>query len=93
MVQLVEAEVTLRVPRDGERDLRDEARARLDETAVVERVDTFDVTGVRPRLNDLQVTANATMACAEAGARDALADAVGVERVDHFDRFDHEPTR
>jgi hypothetical protein len=90
MAHVVEAELTLRIPRDGERALHDEARDRLVETAVVERVEALDVTGVRPRLNDLQVTANATMACAEAETRDALADAVGVEAVDRFDR---EPRR
>ena len=91
MSNRVEAELTLRIPRDSERSLREEARERLAETGVVERVDSFDVTGVRPRLNDLQVHAEATIACAStAEPGQALAGAVGVEAVDSLD---HEPTR
>jgi hypothetical protein len=87
MADLVDAELTLRIPRDGERDIRDEARERLAGTAVVERVEAFDVTGVRPRLNDLQVRANATVACvASEEARRALEDATGIETVEQVSR-------
>ena len=91
MPDRVEADVTLRIPRDSERSLHDEARERLAETAVVERVDSFDVTGVRPRLNDLRVHASVTVDCASTTEpRQALAEAVGVGAGDDHD---HEPTR
>jgi hypothetical protein len=95
MPDRVEAELTLRIPRDSERSLHEEARDRLAETGVVERVDDFDVTGVRPRLNDLQVRANASIACeSTAEPREALAEAVGIEAVDSLDHdHDHEPTQ
>ncbi len=84
MSEPVDARLTLRVPRGGRRDLREAARERLARIETVERVETFDVTGVRPGLNDLRVDARSTVAC-ETDATDldaSLASAVGIEAVE-----------
>jgi hypothetical protein len=87
MARRVEARLTLRVPRDGERGLYEEAVDRLDRTAVVDRVEAFEVVGVRPGLNDLRVRATAAFVTAdEAGtAVEALGDTVGIEAVERLD--------
>jgi hypothetical protein len=84
MSEPVDARLTLRVPRGGRKDLREEARERLARVETVERVEAFDVTGVRPGLNDLRVHARSTVAC-ETDAADldaSLAEAVGIEAVE-----------
>jgi hypothetical protein len=86
----VDARLTLRVPRGSRNDLREEARERLARADAVERVESFDVTGVRPGLNDLRVRAQVTLTCeaATAAERDVderLAAAVGIERVEPLD--------
>jgi hypothetical protein len=88
MAELVDARVTLRVPRGGQTALREEARERLAGVPAVERVETFDVTGVRPGLNDLQVRARTTVACETDAATEvdaALEGAVGVEQLERLD--------
>jgi hypothetical protein len=87
MARRVEARLTLRVPRDGERGLYEGAVGRLDRTAVVDRVEAFEVVGVRPGLNDLHVRATAAfVADEEAGpAVEALGEAFGVEAVERLD--------
>lgn len=88
MPELVDARMTLRIPRGGRTDLREEARERLARVTAVEHVESFDVTGVRPGLNDLRVRARATVACETDAATDpdtALAESVGIERVELLD--------
>jgi hypothetical protein len=68
MSRAVEARVTLRIPRGGRQELREAARDRLARASAVERVDAFDVTGVRPGLNDLRVRARTTVAADPASA-------------------------
>jgi hypothetical protein len=87
MSRQVEVRLTLRVPRDGERELYEEAVERLDRTAVVDRVEAFEVIGVRPGLNDLHVRATAAFVTDESvtPAAEALSDAFGVEAVERLD--------
>lgn len=88
MSEPVETRLTLRVPRGSQQDLREEARERLARVPGVERVETFDVTGVRPGLNDLRIRAEATISCEEQVGRDldvTLSEAVGIERVELLD--------
>ena len=85
MSELVEARLTLRVPRDGHGDVQDAAGRRLRRMGVVDRVESFDVTGVRPGLNDLKLRVETTVACdvdSASEATTALASAVGIEAVD-----------
>jgi hypothetical protein len=82
MSRLVEARLTLRIPRGGSGDLLEAVTRRLRRAAPVDRVDSLDVTGVRPGLNDLHVTVTTTVACADASATEpatSLAEAVCVE--------------
>lgn len=85
MSELVEARLTLRVPRDEHGDVQDAAGRRLRRTGVIDSVESFDVTGVRPGLNDLKLRVETTVACdvdSASEARAALASAVGVDAVD-----------
>jgi hypothetical protein len=85
MSELVEARLTLRVPRDGRGDVQDAAGRRLRRMGVVDRVESFDVTGVRPGLNDLKLRVETTVACDVDSAPEAtaaLTSAVGIEAVD-----------
>ncbi|WP_318567431.1 hypothetical protein [Salinigranum marinum] len=85
MSELVEARLNLRVPRDGRGDLQDAVAERLRRAAAVDRVESFDVTGVRPGLNDLTLRVRTTVACdidADSEAATALMEAVGIEAVD-----------
>lgn len=85
MSELVEARLTLRVPRDGHGDVQDAAGRRLRRTGIVDRVESFDVTGVRPGLNDLELRVETTVTCdvdSASEATTALASAVGVDAVD-----------
>ncbi|WP_142860363.1 hypothetical protein [Salinigranum halophilum] len=84
----IDARLTLRIPRGSQQDLREEARERLARVDAVERVEAFDVTGVRPGLNDLRVRAEATVVCgpgAETSLDVHLSQAVGIERVERRD--------
>ncbi|WP_380681222.1 hypothetical protein [Salinigranum sp. GCM10025319] len=85
MSELVEARLTLRIPRDARGDVQEAAGRRLRRTGVVDRVESFDVTGVRPGLNDLKLRVETTVACdvdSASEATAALASAVGIEAVD-----------
>jgi hypothetical protein len=85
MGRVVDARLTLRIPRGSQQDLREEARERLARVESVDRVDAFDVTDVRPGLNDLRVRARVSVVCtrgSEARLDDRLTDGVGVERVE-----------
>lgn len=69
--------VRLEVPRDAAGDLQAGVRGKLDRVAGVEVV-AVDVTGLRPRLNDLTVDADVEVAfAADVDATD-LTDTVGV---------------
>lgn len=88
MSEPVETRLTLRIPRGGRKDIREEARERLARVESVESVEAFDVTGVRPGLNDLRVRARATVACeghADAELDASLSEAVAIERVELLD--------
>ncbi|MFB6269500.1 MAG: hypothetical protein ABEH83_06125 [Halobacterium sp.] len=94
-----DADLTMHVPRDAAGDLECGAESVLAGVDAVERVDSVEVTGLTPRLNDLEIEATVTVAVDVAGAADvapvdaasdALADgfgvaAVDVARVDHAD--------
>lgn len=70
-----ETDLVVRVARDAAGDLVEGARTRLERAEGVETVDRFEVTGVRPGLNDLQVTATATVRVrADGEDREAVAD-------------------
>jgi hypothetical protein len=86
-VQLIEvgatADLTVNVPRDAAGDLEAGVTKVLRRTDAVDTVERVDVTGLTPRLNDLQaeVTAEVRLAVEERdrqAARDALADGFGV---------------
>jgi hypothetical protein len=70
-----QADLVVLVARDAAGDLVEGARTRLARAEGVEVVERFEVTGVRPGLNDLRVTATATVRVrADAATRDAAAD-------------------
>lgn len=83
----VVAELTLNVTRNANGTLADGAASQLARIDDVEHVDSVDVTGLTPRLNDLQVTATVTctMQCTDPDAQHsterALADGFGVTDV------------
>lgn len=84
----VVAELTLNVTRNANGTLADGAEDLVARIDSVERVEHVDVTGLTPRLNDLQVTATVecTLQCADPDAQsiaeDRLADGFGVAAVD-----------
>jgi len=84
----VVAELTLNVTRNANGTLADGAASLVARIDDVEHVDGVDVTGLTPRLNDLQVTATVTctLQCTEpdvqATAEERLADGFGVAAVD-----------
>ena len=79
----VSADLTVQVPRDATGDLEAGVRRALTRTDAVDGIEAVEVTGLTPRLNDLQaeVTAELTLALdrpdSEA-ARQALDDGFGV---------------
>ena len=87
MSELVEAEVTLRVPRDSEGTLHEGIVERLTVAAGVDAVESFDATDVRPELNALRVEGRVTLATSadETPVATALTGTVGIERVDPVD--------
>jgi translation elongation factor EF-1beta len=90
----VRADLRVRVSRDGPGDLHDGVRKRLRRVEAVSAVETVDVSGLRPGLNDLAVDLVATLRLRAdvgeeeevAAGREALAEALrdgfGVERAD-----------
>lgn len=84
----VVAELTLNVTRNANGTLADGAASMVARIDGVEHVDGVDVTGLTPRLNDLQVTATVTctLQCTEpdteATAEAILADGFGVTTVE-----------
>lgn len=84
MSETVETRLTLRIPRGSQRGLHDEARERLGRADEVERVVSFEVTGVRPGLNDLRVHADATVVSETPPDRldAALTETVGIDQVE-----------
>lgn len=73
----VAADLTLLVTRDDQGTLEDGALDRVTAVEAVADVDEVDVTGVRPRLNDLAVEAAVDLTVAvDPTARDAEAAAV-----------------
>lgn len=81
-----EADLVVLVARDAAGDLVEGARTRLERADGVETVDRFEVTGVRPGLNDLRVTARATVRVrvdeeSRRGARERLAAGFGLTEV------------
>ncbi|NIB99598.1 hypothetical protein [Halobacterium sp. R2-5] len=93
-VRLV-ADLTMHVPRDAAGDLECGAATVLEGVGAVVAVESVDVTDLRPRLNDLQIDATATVAVdapadedGEEAARDALADGFGIDEVERV-RVDH----
>lgn len=84
----VVAQLTLNVTRNANGTLADGAASMVARIDDVEHVDGVDVTGLTPRLNDLQVTATVTctLQCtdpdAQATAEETLADGFGVEAVE-----------
>jgi Co/Zn/Cd efflux system component len=68
-----ETDLVVRVARDAAGDLVEGARTRLERAEGVESVDRFEVTGVRPGLNDLRVTATATVRVRGADDRESVA--------------------
>lgn len=87
MPEMVEAEVTLRVPRDGEGTLHESIVERLAVAAAVDAVESFDTTDVRPELNALRVQGRATFSTSatETALAAALTETMGIERVDPVD--------
>lgn len=86
-IQLMEvgvtAGLTVNVPRDAAGDLEAGVTKVLARVETIERVEAVDVTGLTPRLNDLQaeVTAEVTLALERddpEAVREALADGFGV---------------
>lgn len=84
----VVAELTLNVTRNANGTLSEGAASLVARIDDVEDVEDVDVTGLTPRLNDLQVTATVTctMQCtdpdAEATAEERLADGFGVAAIE-----------
>lgn len=81
----VTADLTIAVSRDADGTLAEGARARLAGTEAVRSVEAFDVTGVSPGLNDVEVDAAATVDVAvpadedeAVAARRRMEDAFGV---------------
>lgn len=60
----VSADLTVEVNRYGEGDLDDGVRAALARIGEVRAVEEVSVTGLRPRLNDLQADVEATLSVA-----------------------------
>lgn len=86
--QAVDATVdcTVRVARDADGTLADGAASQLARVDGVEAVETVDVAGIEPRLNDLAVDVEATVRVtvpvdepSEGAVRTALADGFGVD--------------
>lgn len=79
----VTADLTVEVPRDRMGDLTDGVRTALRRIDCVRGVEAVEVTGLTPRLNDLQAEVDAELTVAverpdEAAAADALEDGFGV---------------
>lgn len=85
----VDVTLTLRVPRDTAESLPECARSRLARLTPVADVDAFDITGVRPGLNDLRIRVEAAVHPTpdlDGGLERALESSVGVETVDENER-------
>ena len=79
----VTADLTLLVTRDDHGTLEEGARAAVAAVESVRDVESLDVTGLRPRLNDLAVEATADLTVAVEGDGDleaAVAEALGEGR-------------
>jgi len=82
--RLADASMTVAVSRSAPGDLAEGAETTLARAAAVEAVESLDIRGIEPGLNDLAVEVDATVALAadageEAGAvADALAERFGV---------------
>jgi hypothetical protein len=84
----VTADLTMQVPRNATGDLEQGVTNLVRGVDAVARVEAVDVTGLTPRLNDLQVEAEVTVAATledapdvETAARTALRDGFGIEAV------------
>lgn len=80
----VTAELHVRIPRDGTADLEGGIEEVLDRTEVVESIDSLDVTGITPGLNDIKTDAIArlTLAVARpeaAAVREKLEEELAIE--------------
>lgn len=84
MSETVEAEVILRVPRDSDGTLHEGALRRLAVSPLVDAVESFDATDVRPELNALRVRGRATLHTSvdETTLASSLTDTMGIERVE-----------
>ncbi|AAG19660.1 MULTISPECIES: hypothetical protein [Halobacterium] len=88
----ITADLTMHVPRNATGDLGDGVTNVVRGVSAVASVDGIDVQDLRPRLNDLQVTATVTAVVTVADApdieratADALADGFGIDSVADVD--------
>lgn len=81
-VETVTVTCTVSVPRDAAGNLTDGVRARLERTDGVEAVESLDVGGLTPSLNDLTAETTATVRVGpDVDAETALSERFGVNDV------------
>lgn len=78
------ATVAVRVPLGASGDLADGAARVVERATAVESVESLEITGLQPGLNDTVVTAEVELALADSvpATREELVEVVGVRRVD-----------